>query len=247
MSKSDLQQLYEKERQELEDLKRRLADALTQKQTAASLFKEIKQKLDDIGSNIESIKNDKNVLMSKHEFKINLFSNMFFVISCLLLIFLLFGGLIAIPIFIWNVLKLQIFNSYAGLLTFVGSIICHIIGFRFLCIEIMPKIEGELMQKMNTYFTNKTMNSTEYKELEFLLEASLELSEREKLEYNLYEAEKKKTSENYSAIKEKYDIKKGIVEYLDKQINPVETTLNLNRSLNQKERNKKWLKVNINL
>lgn len=165
---------------------------------------------------MESIKNDKNVLMSKYDFKINLFSNMFYVISCLLLIFLLFAGLIAIPMFIWNVLKLQIFNSYVGLLTFVSSVICHIIGFRFLCIEIMPKIEGKLMQKMNTYFTNKIMNSTEYKELEFLLEATLELYEREKSEYDSYETEKKKTSENYSAIKEEYDTKKGIVCYLDR-------------------------------
>ena len=184
MSKSNLQQLFENERQELENLKVRLDDALDKKQTTESLFKEIKQKLNDINENIDSIKNNINVLMTKHEFKIDLFSNMFYVISCLLLIFLLFGGLIAIPMFIWNVLKLQIFNSYTGLLTSVGSIICHIIGFRFLCIEIMPKIEGQLMQKMNTYFTNKIMNSTEYKKLEFLLEASLELYERVEIEYD---------------------------------------------------------------
>lgn len=234
MSKSDLQQLFENERQELENLKERLDDALAKKQTAASLFKEIKQKLEDINENIDSLENDKAELISKYDFIIKLFVTVLLLVNFLLMVFLVLNGPIAISIFIWNVLKMTIFNNIAGILTFVGSIVGYYISLGFFYKKIMPKIFEYLCEKIDTYFSDKIMNSTEYKELEFLLEASLELYEREKLEYDSYETEKKKTSENYSAIKKEYDTKKGIVLYLDKQINPVETTLDLNRALKYK-------------
>lgn len=245
MSKSDLQQLYENERQELENLKVRLDYALDKKQTTESLFKEIKQKLEDINENIDSIENDKEELISKYDFIITLFVTVLLLASILLMIFLTLGGPIAISMFIWNVLKMTIFNNIAGILTFVGSIGGYYISLGFFYKKIMPKIFDYLCEKIDTYFSDKIMNSTEYKELEFLLEASLELYEREEIEYTSYETEKKMTSVNYSAIKEQYDTKKGIVQYLDRQINPVETTLNLNKSLNQRER--KRLKVNMKL
>ena len=47
------------------------------------------------------------------------------------------------------------------------------------------------------------------------------------------EAEKKSLDLEYTILKKEYDYKKGIVEYLDKQINPTEMTTCLNRVLSE--------------
>ena len=90
-----------------------------------------------------------------------------------------------------------------------------------------------LILKIAGFLIKKCESSKQYKELEFLRKVASEMLEQDELEKSKTEAEKNSLDLEYTILKKEYDYKKGIVEYLDKQINPTEMTTCLNRVLSE--------------
>ena len=109
----------------------------------------------------------------------------------------------------------------AGAEVFIGKKITKFLDNKFE--TFMLKIAGFIIEKGE--------NSKQYKELEYLKNVALEMIEQVKLEKEKIEADKNSLDLEYNNLKNEYGYKKGIVEYLNKQINPTEMTTNLSKTL----------------
>lgn len=231
MSTSDLQLLYEREKQELENLKERLNAALSKKQTAESFFKEIKEKKANLKSNIEKLESDFDVLFEKIYRILSFTAILGLFVAMLAAVLGIFFIMMGSPLLIVNVLKIPIYNNIKGTLLLFGSWLGGFLVLNQLWNKGMPVACVYLQEKLFNYLTNKVENSNEYKKMAFLHEISLELYEREEIDFIEKEDVKNDAVQNYITIKKEYDAKKRIVEYLGRQINPIETSLNLKRVL----------------
>lgn len=224
MSMNDYQVLYDKVKKELEQLEVTLKELYIKKLSTKDEYNSIADKIEEQEDLLDELECEKGAMPYKHDFIISVLSGVLAIGSGIGLIIACFRALANITKELVLVSQIP-FNQIATPLT--QGLILSILGSG----TLVGKIGIKVQQKLESWSFNKIINSKEYQDLlEKINKLDSELSlirietiEKERI---MNEAE-----EQYKACKKDRDEKKMLVEYIGKQINPVETTLNLNKEL----------------
>ena len=228
-----LKTLYNREKEKLKELKEMLDKVRRKKELCANDLKDISVEYNGCKMDLEEIESDQDNLYNKYR-------KLLLVIDCV--IFVIYGILILISFLGVLTFDILFFIKVIKSITDIDKMIFWCVGLSFVTagvevfigkklIKFLENIFENIMCKIEDLFVEKVENSKLYKELVFLESVALEKSERVKLERDKVQQNKDTLSTKYDYLKKEYDDKKGIVDYLDRQINPIETTLNLNREL----------------
>ena len=224
------QTLYENICKELEMLEEQINQLYIKKENIKNECGKIEEILWEQEELLTKLETKRDDMPYKNFFKISVLCGIFSIVGCI-------GGISISFVIITNIVKKLIVamnivsNSVIILLTM--GLILGILGSGFAVYKIVRKLEKRML---NNSF-DKIVNSSEYQEL---------LEKIDKLEKEIVSVkddllEKEQTMKDaediYMAYKKDRDEKKLLIEYVSKQMNPVETTLTLNKGLKSRKDN----------
>lgn len=235
MDVETLKMLYHQETENLKVLKEELDKIRRKQELYTNDLTNINTEYNDFEQNLNEIKIEQSVIVKKYRnlsIDVRLIGYdilgllkliVFFIVIMFDVILLskIVIGSIDIDKAILSVLGLA--SGIVGAEVFIGKKVSKFLNNKF----------EMLLSKFENFIIKKRENNKQYKELEFLKNVALEILEQVKLEKNKLETERNSLDLEYNNLKKEYDYKKGIVEYLNKQINPTEMTTCLNRVLSE--------------